>query len=412
MRVHDTPQRGAFTLVELLVSMAILVMLLIVLVTITNQTSKTWRYTTSKIEQFREARTGFETITRRVGQATLNTYWDYIYNTATPPVAISYARQSELNFVCGNLENAVGTGKALLAGITFPAGASGIIPMHPTHGVFFQAPLGYVAPSTAADTTYNSLRGLDNLLNTWGYYVEVNDDAASGSRPNIFPDIHTPPLRIRSRLMELMQPANDTGKPSIYQWTLPWLVSSSGNANAAPIPFTWFTDLMSAGALTARYNHVLAENVIALVILPKLSKEDQASIPGGATVNKDSALAPNYYYNSETAGQSAAAPILNSKHQLPPILQVTMVAIDEPSALLAMPSATQATQLIKSTLKLPSLFTDATKYASDLQSNPPAPNAANPNSLESLLIANKINYRIFTTNVSIRSAKWSQAQVK
>jgi uncharacterized protein (TIGR02599 family) len=408
MRLLACLRHRAFTLVELLVSMAILMILLGIMVTITNQTSRTWRYASSKIEQFRDARTAFETITRRLSQATLNTYWDYVYNTANPPAPIAYTRQSDLNFVCGSLENAAGSGKALLSGVMFPPGPSGITPIHPGHGVFFQAPLGYVAPANATDPSYTSLRGLDNLLNTWGYYVEVNDDQGAGSRPSIFPDIMSPPLRVRSRLMELMQPANDANKPSIYQWTLPWLSTSA--PNASPIPFTWFTDLMS-GSSSPRYYHVLAENVIALFILPKLSKEDQAAIPSGA-VNPDSALAPNYYYNSETSGQSAVAPILNSKNQLPPILQVTMVAIDEPSAQMAMPNAARATTFIETTLNLSTLFTDATKYASDLQANPPPPAVVNPNSLEALLIANKVNYRIFTTNVSIRSAKWSQAQVK
>src|SRR5437867_2293961 len=81
---------GGFTLVEVMVSMAILVLLLLVLVSITDATRKTWSYTSSKIEQFQDAREAFESITRKLSQATLNTYWDYD-NPLTPT---RYLRQS------------------------------------------------------------------------------------------------------------------------------------------------------------------------------------------------------------------------------------------------------------------------------------------------------------------------------
>jgi uncharacterized protein (TIGR02599 family) len=48
--------------------------------------------------------------------------------------------------------------------------------------------------------------------------------------------------------------------------------------------------------------------------------------------------------------------------------------------------------------KLNSLFSDPTKMQADLQD------------LEKYLVDNRINYRIFTTNISIRAAKWSRNQ--
>ncbi len=70
---------------------------------------------------------------------------------------------------------------------------------------------------------------------------------------------------------------------------------------------------------------VLAENVIALIILPKRSVNDT---PAGATE-----LAPNFSYDSRLyqtkPGDSLA---MLTRNQLPPLVQVTMVAIDEKSA--------------------------------------------------------------------------------
>jgi uncharacterized protein (TIGR02599 family) len=69
------PHRSAagVTLVELAVSTAVLALLLLLLLSMVNQTDSVWRQTRGKIEQFREAREGFESMTRRLGQATLNT---------------------------------------------------------------------------------------------------------------------------------------------------------------------------------------------------------------------------------------------------------------------------------------------------------------------------------------------------
>src|ERR1700722_11187886 len=73
-----TPEKKAFTLVELMVSTAIIGLIMVVLVTMTNQISQTWRSTTEKIEKLEEARDGFESMTRHLAQATLNTNWDYL----------------------------------------------------------------------------------------------------------------------------------------------------------------------------------------------------------------------------------------------------------------------------------------------------------------------------------------------
>src|SRR5258708_20794096 len=67
-----------FTLVELMVSTVMIGLIMLVLVGMTNQTSQTWRNATEKIEKFQSARDGFESMTRKLSQATLNTNWDYL----------------------------------------------------------------------------------------------------------------------------------------------------------------------------------------------------------------------------------------------------------------------------------------------------------------------------------------------
>jgi len=75
----------------------ILSMLMVLLMMTTMQTQSVWTRTRSRVEEFREARTAFEAVTRRVSQATLNSVWDY--DNAQAPT--KYNRQSDLHFVCG-----------------------------------------------------------------------------------------------------------------------------------------------------------------------------------------------------------------------------------------------------------------------------------------------------------------------
>ncbi|MEI6071371.1 MAG: Verru_Chthon cassette protein C [Verrucomicrobiae bacterium] len=344
----NTRRAVAFTLVELLVSMAVLSLLLVVLASMATQISTAWRSTKGKIEQFRQARDAFEAMSRRVSQSTLNTYWDYLdaggntrtTNNSASFVPFRYARQSELRFISG-------PGLASIAGGTDP---------RPTHSIFFLAPLGVVD-----STDYG---GLQNLLNTWGYYLEYADD--SKLRPP-FLTASLIPLRSRFRLMELMQPSESM---SIYNYT-----SGSSTYNGKE----WFTDALTIPPVPV---HVLAENVIALVLLPKLTPQEDTT---GTT------LSPNYTYDSTVKRATAA---INSKNQLPPVVQMTVVAIDEVSAnrLTDGDNADIAT-------KLGGLFTIASLYADDLAT------------LEKYLVDKRINYRIFTTNISIKGAKWSREQI-
>ena len=344
----DRDWRGSgFTLVEMMVALALVSLIALLLLSMTNSTATIWRQTTGRIEQFRSADAAFESVTRRLSQATLNTFWDY----DNPNAPKKYFRQSDLRFIIGTMTK----GPKPLLTVTSPR--------RPTHGVFFQAPLGFV------DDPAN-FGGLSNLINTWGYYVEFNQDV----RPKFIEDMPDGlPKRYRYRLMEFMQPSNAL---SIYSFT---------SGKPAYTGKDWFSAGLVPGApeVLAPSVHVLGENIVALVLQPKLSKRDEIST--GKQLSKD------YAYDSTTTN---ADPDINPKNQLPPVVQVTLVAIDEASAnRLANGAVAPGFDAM-----LDAIFFDTSKLDADL------------NTLQKALSEFKppVSFRIFTTSVGIRAAKWSR----
>ncbi|RYD61249.1 MAG: prepilin-type N-terminal cleavage/methylation domain-containing protein, partial [Verrucomicrobiaceae bacterium] len=279
---------GAFTLIEMMVAMVILLGIAAIMISTTGQAGQIFKRTSGKIEQFGEARRAYENVTRRLAEATLNTYWDYAYkNVGTSRVPSGYVRQSELRFRSGRMEGLSPSGNAY----------------RPTHGVFFQAPAGWVEDQDA-------LHSLDQSLNTWGFFLEVGDD--SELRPSFLKD--RVPKRVRSRLLELREP---TERLSIY-------APPSKDAT-----HWWFADSINQSA--NRPVKVLAENIVALVVLPRLSQAEELARGRNKPV-----LSPKFDYDSTRTSNyqpvlSPADPEINPKNQLPPVVQVVMVAIDEES---------------------------------------------------------------------------------
>lgn len=321
--------RRAFTLVEMMVAFAILSLIMVLVVEITSQTERTWQSTHAKIESFQGARAAFEAVARRLGQTTLNNYYGYFPNLSTPT---KYVRKSELHFICG---------KSLLTS-----------PPQVTHAVFFQAPLGYTN-----DTDYE---GLDNLLNACGYFVEYNND---NSRPTFLTAL---PDRHRYRLMQFSQPAQEL---SVYQYT------------SGPDPNQWFTAALASPAPPTRQ---MAENVVALIIRPRLSAGDEAK--AGAPI------APEYEYDT----RDASSP--KTEHQLPPLVEVVLVAIDELSAG-KLGNTTEAPNLGQS-----SLFQQTDNLEKDLATFSDVLNAQPDNIAGNRL---KLNSRVFRMEVPLHAAKWS-----
>jgi len=313
--------------------MTVVLILMVMLVQITTHTSRIWRSSVTKIQSFQEGRAAFDAMTRKIGQATLNTYWDY--DPPAPAQPLQYIRQSELHFICGDAK-------------TLLTGANPAVPNVITHAVFFQAPLGY-----AVNANYTNLT---NGLNACGYFVQFGSDQAT--RPGF---LNNPPAnapqRYRYRLMEMTQ---RTENFSVYSTT-------TGN--------TWF---QTAAGSNSR---VIAENVIALVLLPKLAPGEQA------TSGTPTDLTSDYSYDSRTTDPAKSI----TKNQLPPIMQVTAVVLDEGSAI-RLDKGSNPPNL---GIDISTLFKNVADYAKDLKS------------LQDTLNANRIVYRVFTTDVSIMGAKWS-----
>jgi uncharacterized protein (TIGR02599 family) len=215
--------------------------------------------------------------------------------------------------------------------------------------VFFQAPASF----TSDMTRYGNL---ESLLNTCGYYVEFGSDAASK------PTFVSSPDKYRYRLMQLLIPTEEN---KVY--------TSTGQS--------WITD---AGASV----QPVADNIIALIIRPQDPGMTAPSVPGVTVPN----LTSDYTY--DTAQTFSGNQPLTS-NQLPPVLQVTMVAIDENSAK-RVESNNSEPSAIRGALT--GKFTDPARYTEDLRDLETALTSATP----------PISYRIFTSAVPIRESKWSR----
>ena len=345
LRRRREPHRTGFSLVEMLIAMAILTIILGILFAMTQQTAKMYKSTGGQIEAFRSARNAFESMTRNLSLTTLNNYYDYvdaIGTTRAQAIAASttssftpttYGRVSDLHFVSG-----------------WYNASSALYSKQVTHSVFFQAPLGF--------TTTSTLNSLENLLNACGYYIEYRSDS---NQPGF---VSANPV-YRYRLMEFIQPSESM---TVYSTTdTSWFTSPLG-ATSPPPPV-----------------HQLASNIIALIVLPRSTSADAAA--SGASDPIKSVIT-NYQYNTRA---NTAAAIHN---QLPPIVEVVMVAIDEASASKLPNTAAQPT-VIQTALTTGNRFQTAASLDTDLSA------------LLDSLTANHITYRVFRTLVPLRNSKWS-----
>lgn len=326
-------RRRGFTLVELLVAMSILSILLLLLSQLLDQVQKTWNYSEGRVSQFREARVAFDIITKNLSQASLNTYWDYEYDNN---IVSGYKRQSELHFLTIDGEDLGSAAGGQLTG----------------DAIFFQAPLG----------VSNTYRNLNNLFNARGYYLLF------GSDERFKPSIIDSSPSYRFRVMEYRPPAELN---QIY---------IDGDQERVrdqdPIYTEWFRYEMP------EYSNPLAENVIALVISPR----DTLITSGESRRDTYSRIARDYNFDSndhpdmERFGQ-----------QVPPLVQVTMVVLDEGSAIrLEAENGSSMPDLVPR-----SLFRDTGNFDDDVES------------LKLELASKNLNHKVFSTMVAIRSSKWS-----
>lgn len=319
--------RPAFSLLEVLVAMAVFAIVLIAVFSVIEQMRGAWRNARSSSEAFQSARLAFELITRSLSAATLNTHYDYFDAAGLTPKDSGYAgpkrygRQSDLHFV---------TGKSL---VNSQIGQS----------VFFQVPQGF--------SMQPKLQGSRPLLNACGFFVVHDTDP---TRPQFLSGSgfqHIPNPK-RYRLMVFLQPTENLG------------VYAQGDATA------WFSDPLK---LASPPLEQLADNVILLAIIPRRSAFDS----GGA-------LTSDFEYDSRRASGTEVQ--LPTENQLPPVVEVILVAIDESAAQRLGDSGVA---------ELSGRFTQTAQFESDL------------GQLEAALKSRKFRYRVFRATVAIRGAKWS-----
>jgi uncharacterized protein (TIGR02599 family) len=222
------------------------------------------------------------------------------------------------------------------------SGASGL-PGVPDTGqvVFFQAPMTYTLNG-------GSYGGLDSLLNTCGFYISYTMN--TGVPGHV--DASKNPYRYR--LMQLLVPVE---KNTVY--------SASGN--------NWF-------ATQTSYATAVADNIIALIVRPQ---DPSATVPDIST--------SSFTYDSTLNAATTPQPV--TANQLPPLLQVTMVAIDEASVSRLQQGSTPPGVI---TSALAGKFSNPALYASDLAQ------------LEKDLLSAGLDCRVFTSAVPIRESKWTK----
>lgn len=373
--------------------MTVLLVLILMMIGLTNQTNKIWRTARVRISAFQAARNAFERITANLSQATLNTYLDYYdgangtgnsratlirnYGVKDPRVEMfkptSYDRAADLQFVCGLSTR----GQNPLLTPASPATPA----FRPSHAVFFQCPLGHVDSPAASGGVSNAapptdFRNLTSALNAVGYYIEFSNenDPNLGKLPAF---ITNAPAVWRYRLMELNQPSQNLG---VYA---PGVVYSS--------PGSWFSQVIDpAKKPPSAPVLVVADNIVALVARPKIANP----AVNGAVVTE---VASSYGYDSKGYAENpapAGIPAVElklQKNQLPPLVQITLVAIDNDSAIrLAARYGANPPPLVSETQ-----FADVNNYDADLTS------------LKAKLESLRLSYRVFVTDVSVPAAKWS-----
>lgn len=357
---------AAFTLVEIMVSLAVLTILLLISAQVIGQVQSTWSASNARVSQFREARTAFDILTRNISQATLNTYIDYDNNyiatagtSAAAAAPASYVRNSDLQFICGPASTLVTGG----------GGADAL----PGHAVFFQAPLGV--------TNSASLVGLDRLLCARGYFVQYTSDESW--IPAFIPPGNS---SFRYRLMEYSPPAEQN---LIYPAGITGTVTKTWFAGAGVSSGT------AGGAAALPVTRPVADNIVALIISPR--RELKATENASTAETQASGLteiADDYNYDSTLVNLPTSNSPQGTQHLLPPLVKVVLVAIDERSAKqLEQYSGSAGSPPLETDVN--QAFSKAYELESELED------------LVSKLQQRKLNYRVFSATVQLRGAKWS-----
>jgi uncharacterized protein (TIGR02599 family) len=415
-------KRG-FTLVEMMAAIAVLMVLLVIIAMATTGARTTITRSQATLGAFATARTAFENLTDKLSQATLNTYLDYYGFTQAASVSgpmvsrgVFMAQHgSETTFTpqlfgrCSDLQFRIMQNQ-----------------QHSYYGqeIYFQTPAAF-----SATTAYQSTQG---LLNSCSYFVQYCSDAgSSGYRPGAGPGNPTNILpgaaNWRYRLMQGLEPSENM---STYSITTAAVNASSSSVASQTTYLPWQTNIQNKGSSSTLATNVVpvADNVIMLSFWPRLPLKNDAAGTGQQLLGGYDGTT-KYIYDSQvnilnmfsTYNPGATTPVIPLQkpwdEQLPPIVEVTMVVIDEASAarlastvttpgnepaLIASTSlvgGVPAGALIHNGANSYTTTTGANTLATDLQAT------------ENALIAAHLNFRIMSSYVLMREAKWSSSSI-
>lgn len=306
-RFHGT----GFTLLEMIVAMAIVAAAMTVVVQAMARVQSTWVATNAKVREAQDARAGMETLSRTIPRATLDPHW--AMDDKNDPRFL--LRSSDLHFVCGPAADLLPP----------PATTTG-------HAIFFQAPNGYAGTDDRTPATPASGKAeydtLPNVLNAWGYFVEFGEDPAK-LPAFITGDRRTKGLasqRYRFRLMEFRQPAHELELFKMAGGEFPGTkLSLSPDKREL---YNWFSGPLAETAESGRRRSVvIADNILALVILPLLRRDSSSPV---TTVQFGQDPADEYLYDSRRYQWEAGTPkAAQSRHRLPSAVQMSLIVLDE-----------------------------------------------------------------------------------
>ena len=337
--------------------MVILAMIMLIITQVIGQAQRSWRSASSRVTQFREARIAFDTITRNLRQATLNSYRNFYYFSSKGQVPVDvkeapdgYKLYAELGFRTDQAATLVSN-----------AGGADALP---GHAVMFQAPLGKsITPSAIPGVSkYDQLK---SLLCIRGYYVRYSSDS------------NYVPVGLRGKLTEKY-------RYRLYEYRPPSEVNEAYSQAVTGSPSGDWTNLNVA--TSASYIAPVAENIVALVLAPSfVDQESTSSAPSISSLERGTL----YSYNSFTGVQGSSS-IAVGEHRLPRSVLVTLVAIDEESAKrLAEQNGGSSPNLLG---KAGVSFLNPDTYDQEM------------NSLKQTLTELRMNYRVFSSSVLIPGA--------
>jgi uncharacterized protein (TIGR02599 family) len=337
--------RAGFTLVEVLVSITILTGIMLIVTEVISAAQRSWKLASARVGQFRESRLAFDTVTKNLRQAAIYAYHDFNWDSgiAANPLAMpgNPAIQADLSFFIGASET------------LFPAGGrNGAAWSAASNGVVFQLPAGY--------TQLPQYKPLKGLLNARGYTVQLSNDqdfVPQGLRSQLAP-------KVRFRLVEF-RPTTETNTlytaPGIADWDPTTPLGAAAGGGGAFVP--------------------LADNIIGFAVTPGWMAP---GVTGVAAFGGETEMMFEEYRSSGGVGAFV--------HEVPRVVRVTMVAIDEPSASrLALDNAGRSPDLIL-------------QSGANLRDPSPASFRRQLERVSTYLASRSVNFRIFSELVEMPTA--------